>query len=276
MRYFRIQGCRRQKRFVTFCIQHAWTGLWPYWQTNRQTKTARQEYRQTRIKRHKQWKKTYANLPHLECDYSKTNDSELSLVGLQNCEALGPHVIDFRLKWALIRTIEMYWAVYQGCGGCSGNSYNVHDDVIKWKHFPRNWPFVREIHRSPVNFPHNGQWHGPLMFSLIYAWINDWVNNREAGDLRRQHGHYDVIVMLHSYRAAVQFWKTVMFRSNMVHHIFVLTCEQILPLSPFHASDCPSTRTTLLPNCSSYIYIYMIYDCVILCYIKYIYILLFI
>ena len=71
------------------------------------------------------------------------------------------------------------------------------DDVIKWKHFPRNWPFVREIHRSPVNFPHKGQWRGALMFSLIYAWINDWVNNREAGDLRRQHGHYDVIVMNH-------------------------------------------------------------------------------
>ena len=71
-----------------------------------------------------------------------------------------------------------------------------HDDVIKWKHFPRNWPFVREIHRSPVNFPHKGQWRGALMFSLIYAWINDWVNNREAGDLRRQHGHYDVIVMI--------------------------------------------------------------------------------
>ena len=72
----------------------------------------------------------------------------------------------------------------------------IHDDVIKRKHFPRNWPFVREIHRSPVNFPHKGQWRGALMFSLIYAWINDWVNNREAGDLRRQHGHYDVIVML--------------------------------------------------------------------------------
>ena len=70
-----------------------------------------------------------------------------------------------------------------------------HDDVIKWKHFPRNWPFVREIHRSPVNFPHKGQWRGALMFSLIYVWMNDWVNNREAGDLRRQHGHYDVIVM---------------------------------------------------------------------------------
>ena len=71
-----------------------------------------------------------------------------------------------------------------------------HDEVIKWKHFPRNWPFVREIHRSPVNFPHKGQWRGALMFSLIYVWINGWVNNREAGDLRRQHDHYDVIVML--------------------------------------------------------------------------------
>ena len=39
-----------------------------------------------------------------------------------------------------------------------------HDDVIKWKHFPRYWPFVRGIHRSP-----KGQWGGTLMFSLICA-----------------------------------------------------------------------------------------------------------
>ena len=39
-----------------------------------------------------------------------------------------------------------------------------HDDVIKWKHFPRYWPFVRGIRRSPVNFPHKGQWRGALMF----------------------------------------------------------------------------------------------------------------
>ena len=48
-----------------------------------------------------------------------------------------------------------------------------HDDVIKWKHFPRYWPFVRGIHRSPVNFPHKGQWRGALMFSLICARVND-------------------------------------------------------------------------------------------------------
>ena len=61
----------------------------------------------------------------------------------------------------------------------------IHDDVIKWKHFPRYWPFVRGIHRSPVNSPHKGQWRGALMFTLIRARINGWVNNRQAGDLRR-------------------------------------------------------------------------------------------
>ena len=71
----------------------------------------------------------------------------------------------------------------------------MHDDVIKWKYFPCYWPFVRGIHRSPVNSPHKGQWRGALMFSLICTWMNDWVNNREAGDLRRHHAHYDVTVI---------------------------------------------------------------------------------
>ena len=62
--------------------------------------------------------------------------------------------------------------------------------------FSRNWPFVRGIHRSPVNFPHKDQWRGALMFSLICVWINDWVNNHEAGDLRLYRPHYDVIVLI--------------------------------------------------------------------------------
>ena len=33
--------------------------------------------------------------------------------------------------------------------------------------------------------PHKGQWRGTLMFSLIWAQMNRWVNNRDAGDLRR-------------------------------------------------------------------------------------------
>ena len=56
--------------------------------------------------------------------------------------------------------------------------YYNHDNVIKWKHFSRYWPFVRWIHRSPVNSPHKGQWRGALMFTLICGRINGWVNNR--------------------------------------------------------------------------------------------------
>ena len=69
-----------------------------------------------------------------------------------------------------------------------------YDDVIKWKHFPLHWPFVWGIRRSPVNSSHKGQWRRTWMFSLICAWINSLVNNREAGDLRRYCAHYDVIV----------------------------------------------------------------------------------
>ena len=43
--------------------------------------------------------------------------------------------------------------------------------------------------------PHKVQWRGALILSLIYAWINDWVNNREAGDLRRHRAYHDVTVM---------------------------------------------------------------------------------
>ena len=63
------------------------------------------------------------------------------------------------------------------------------------KEIPRYWPFVREIHRSPVNSPHKGPWHDALCF-LWSAWINGWANNREAGNLRRYRTHYDVTVMV--------------------------------------------------------------------------------
>ena len=70
-----------------------------------------------------------------------------------------------------------------------------HDVVIKWKHFPRNWPFVQGNNRSPVNSPHKSQRRRVLMFALIWAWINRWVNNCEAADLWPHRAHRDVIVM---------------------------------------------------------------------------------
>ena len=93
----------------------------------------------------------------------------------------------------------------------------IHDDVIKWKYFPRYWPFVREIHRSPVNFPHKGQWRGTLMFTLICARMNGWVNNGEAGDLRRYLAHYDVIVMSY-YKTELPCVFNNMFGFNRTEH----------------------------------------------------------
>ena len=101
-------------------------------------------------------------------------------------------------------------------------AFKTHDVVIKWKHFPRYWPFVRGIHRSPVNSPHKGQWCGALMFSLICAWINAWADNREAGDLRRNRTHYDVIVMTHDFPLGL----------HLKNAISRLLEEQLLPKQP--------------------------------------------
>ena len=79
-------------------------------------------------------------------------------------------IVPMSMKWPW-----MIWIIFTG----------IHDDVIKWNHFPRYWPFVRRIHWLPVNSLHKGQWRGALMFSSICAWINGWVNNREAA-IRQQ------------------------------------------------------------------------------------------
>ena len=66
-------------------------------------------------------------------------------------------------KWAVHRRREvLIWDIHLK------HISILHDDVITWKHFPRYWPFVRGIHRPPVNSPNKGQWRGALMFSLTW------------------------------------------------------------------------------------------------------------
>ena len=109
-------------------------------------------------------------------------------------------VFDLAKYWLFVARITWNYLNSLAPGRRGSNfkntSFKFHDDVIKWKLFPRYWPFVRGIHRSPVNSPHKGQWRGALMFSLICVWINGWVNNNEAGDLRRYRAHCDVTVMI--------------------------------------------------------------------------------
>ena len=115
------------------------------------------------------------------------------------------HIMNMKWTVWVISWCERYRLLNYRCSGYFVISCYSHE----WVHwgwwlygfpaitinFPRYWPFVRGIYRSPVNSPHKGQWRGALMFSFICVWISSWVNNREAGDLRRYHAHYDVIAM---------------------------------------------------------------------------------
>ena len=56
---------------------------------------------------------------------------------------------------------------------------------------------------KPVNSSHKGQGRGSLLFSLIWAWINGWVNIRKAGDLTRRRAHFDVTVMYRIWQTAL-------------------------------------------------------------------------
>ena len=105
----------------------------------------------------------------------------------------------------------------------------VHDDVIKWKYFLRYWPFVWGIHRWPVNSPPKGQWHGALMFSLICARTNEWVNNRDADDFRPHRAHYGVIVMRHDRKSMGNIIPTeicnrwIILRENIQLQVYIVS-----------------------------------------------------
>ena len=117
----------------------------------------------------------------------------------------------------------------------------------------------------PVNSPHKGQWDGALMFSLICAWISGWVNNREAGELRRHRGHYDVNVMYKNYvshyfskRRSSSLMRTLYPKKYA--HVFcfaVLCCgytltdfpisTRLTSLALWQSNDCPSaSKATLM------------------------------
>ena len=95
------------------------------------------------------------------------------------------HISTNLVNWFSLSTSILFSCTFHYC--CQG-LHMQHDNVIKWKHFPCNWPFA--------NSPHKGQWRGALMFTLICARINGWVNNRKAGDLRRHRAYYEFIVMI--------------------------------------------------------------------------------
>ena len=99
---------------------------------------------------------------------------------------------------------------------------NFHDDVIKWKHFPRYWSFVRGIHRWLVNSPLKGQSSGALMFFF----------DLHTGHLRRHRAHYGVTVML-VLKSEVK---------NVTHYFYTIPIRR-------HRPDIGITTSLLIENC---------------------------
>ena len=114
-----------------------------------------------------------------------------------------------------------------------GQRVALHDDVIKWKQFPRYWPFVRGIHRSSDAEIWCFLWSAP--------WMNGWVNNRESGDLRRQCAHTDVIVMLAKYdlKKIDHSWLTTNDPLLMMDFLepILLTRIKLIPAAPLKFGD---------------------------------------
>ena len=89
----------------------------------------------------------------------------------------------------------------------------LHDDII----FRVTGP-LWSCENSPLTIKAGG---GGLIFSLICAWINDWVNNRDAGDLRFHRAHCDISVMLIvSFNRSVQVQPIATWVRQ--HHISVI------------------------------------------------------
>ena len=120
-------------------------------------------------------------------------------------------------------------------------------------------PLCGEFTGSPSNSPHRGHWRGALMFSLICAWINSWVDNRKAGDLRRHRAHYYVIVMIClKFRRWFQRWdnnicRTIFLVKHPAHVLIPLKCCQnfmvvLLPVMMIQELFC----FCLLPNLKRY------------------------
>ena len=122
--------------------------------------------------------------PYLSADFhdsqrhAKFPDIHVYCVHCLNKKILG-------LRW--VSTIHLYLVIHFHT--------SIWDDMI-WKHFPRYWPFVSGIHRSPVYSPHKAQWRGALIVSLICAWTNGWTNHWDVGGLRRHSARYAVTVMI--------------------------------------------------------------------------------
>ena len=101
---------------------------------------------------------------------------------------------------------------------------------------------------TPVNSPRKSQWRGALVFYLLSAWTNGWVNNRDGDDLKRHRAHYGVTVMVENIWCGSSNGRTrirrMWFKSSLESHKF--------SSNPFSSKHRPGSRTECCCQCTVY------------------------
>ena len=148
------------------------------------------------VQKQKQIPPVYIHWKYIQFHVTATVDSMLKWV-----KWVIPNVYFCRCRWNRHRHPSLSWWLLEiETDGFS--PWFCDGGVAWWRHQMETFSALLALCAGnspvPVNSPHKGQWRGALTFSLICVWINGWVNNRGAGDLRRHRGHYDVIEMRQS------------------------------------------------------------------------------
>ena len=113
------------------------------------------------------------------CHYLRHSAGKLMRLIFSNYPALRPYFFKTTCTNILVAASEGSISIVP--------LYNRFHATAWWRHKMETFSALLAlcVGNSPVNSPHKGQWRRALMFSLICAWINGWVNNGEAGYLRR-------------------------------------------------------------------------------------------
>ena len=122
---------------------------------------------------------------------------------------------------------------------------NIQTPSSWWRHKMETFSALLVIcaGNSPVT-PHKGQWRVASMISLSCAWINGWVNNTEAGDLRRHRAHYVITEMYGMWRP--NWWLQTLYRISCFksYNDPVFVCLSFITIS--------CHKTNIYQMCHSY------------------------
>ena len=94
------------------------------------------------------------------------------------------------------------WILAMNLRGSRSNSSRVSRKQSWWRHQMETFSTLLAICVGNSLVTGEFPTQRPVMFSFICTWINDWVNNREAGDLGCHCAHYDITVMVGSTSSA--------------------------------------------------------------------------